>query len=110
MSTFETVHFRSVRNCGTPTEMGSVVSVLRVDIDFCIIKRIELLSSDQGVSMSGWRFVPPCDQSLVLLKNVVSWSQFFLLLLASNSICDVGSKYVPVQRDEQLPWVVCVVI
>ena len=110
MSTFEAVHLRSVRDSGAPAEMGGIVSILSVDIDFCIVKRIELLGSDQGVGMNGWRFIPPCDQSLVLLKNVVGWSQFFLLLLASYSISDVRSKYIPVKRDEQLPWIVGVVI
>ena len=110
MSTFEAVHLRSVRDSGASAEMGGVVSILGVNVDFCIVKRIELLGSYQGVGMYGWRFIPPCDQSLVLLKNVVGWSQLFLLLLAFNSISDVGSKYIPVKRDEQLSWIVGVVI
>ena len=74
MSTFEAVNLRSIRNSGTSAEMSGIVSILGVDVDFCIIKRIKLFSFDQGVGMGSWRFVPPCDQSLVLLKDVVSWS------------------------------------
>ena len=100
MSTFEAVNLRSIRNSGTSAEMSGIVSILGIDVDFCVVKRIELLSFDQGVGMDCWRFIPPCDQSLVLLKDVESWSQLLLLLLAFNSISDVRSKYISVKRNE----------
>jgi len=64
---FEAVNFCGIGNSGASCEVSGVFRVLSVKVDLCVIKGIELLSTDEGVSVNCGRFVPPSDKSIILL-------------------------------------------
>lgn len=101
--------FISVWNGGTSTEMSYIFSILSVDVDLCVIQGVELLSSDQGVACYRGFFVPPSQEGAVLLEYVVH-GRSELLICTLHSIGDIGAKDIPVQRNEQLSWIVGIVI
>ena len=109
MGAFKAMNLISIWNSGTSTEVSHVFRILSVDVDLCIVQRVELLGSDQSVAGDSWLFLPPGQEGAVLLKDVVHGRQL-LLVGTLDTIGDIGSKDISVNRDEQLSRVVGIVI
>lgn len=106
---FKTVNFRSVGDHSASAEMSDVVGVLSVHVYFSLIFGVILFCAYKTVFKESWFFVPPINDSIVLLKEIVSWGVFFSFV-EIQAVSDVRSKYVTIDWDEELTRVVGVVV
>lgn len=71
---FETVDFLGIGNSSTSAEMSNIAGVLSVNVDFSVVKRIELLCPNEGVCIGCGLFFVPRNDSIILLENIVDRS------------------------------------